>query len=105
MRRLFDVDPAKRTRTYFHYEDNGSVSKDRIIFESVADVQPILDYNTFAQKYNTGRWGDLAHVGRIPSDIWLELERTGIAFDDKALDRWLDDPDNRKLRVKLGRLS
>lgn len=105
MRRLFDVDPISRRKTIFHYEDNGSESKDKIIFETVADVQPIIDYNTFAQNENTGRFGDISHVARVPKDIWLELERTGIAYDDKALDKWLDDADNRKLRTKLGRLS
>lgn len=105
MRRLFDVDPVKRRKTIFHYEDNGREDKDQVIFETKQEVSPILDYNVAKQNAHTGRWGDLAHVARLDHNTWQELERMGIAYDDDALDKWLDDPDHRKFRTKLGRLS
>lgn len=107
MRRLFDVDPVKRKRTIFHYEDAGgpTETKDRIIYQTQQDVEPILEYTDFKRNENTGRWGDIAHVARIPENVWAELERLGIAYDDKALCKWLDDSDHRRFRTKTGRLS
>jgi hypothetical protein len=102
---LFDVNPAKRRRTTFHYEDNGREDKDQVVLHTEQEVSPILDYNVAKQNANTGRWGDVAHVARIDQVTWLELERQGIAYDDDALDKWLDDPSHRKYRTKLGRLS
>lgn len=39
------------------------------------------------------------HVARIPRVIWNELERLGITQDEKAMNRWLDERDNRVFRV------
>jgi hypothetical protein len=39
------------------------------------------------------------HVARIPLVIWRELERLGITQDEKAMNRWLDERDNRVFRV------
>lgn len=104
MRRLFDIDPAKRRRTTFLYEDNGREDKDQVILHTEQDVEPLLKHNDFKRNQATGRWGDLAHVASIDQNTWLELERSGIAYDDKALDRWLNDPDHRRYRTKAGRL-
>lgn len=103
MRRLFDVDPIQRKRTIFHYEDEGSPSKDKIVLQHQQDVGPIMDYNTF--KYNVSRrFGDVCHVARIPKTIWESIPDE-IKYDDKALDKWLDDSSNRAWRTKSGRLS
>jgi hypothetical protein len=36
--------------------------------------------------------------------IWEDLVRKGIANDTKKLKAWLNDPDNRAFRTRLGRV-
>lgn len=42
---------------------------------------------------------DVTHVARIPAVIWQNLMRLGIAKDEKALNAWLNERDNRVFRV------
>jgi hypothetical protein len=46
---------------------------------------------------------EIVHVARIPRVVWNELERLGITRDQKALDRWLNERDNRVFRTDDGR--
>ena len=41
----------------------------------------------------------MTHVARIPLVIWRQLEKLGITKDEKALNAWLDNRDNRVFRT------
>lgn len=58
------MDPARRRRTTFTYEDNGREDKDIVTLHTQQDAEPILKWNDFKRNQNTGRWGDVAHVAR-----------------------------------------
>lgn len=85
------------------------VDGDRLVVADEQDVQAVTDLNR--AEYATyrrgtdrwGEWGDL--VARIPLVVWDDLVRRRIAYDDKALLKWLDDPDNAAFRRRPGRLS
>ena len=102
--RLLDFDPVRKSRTLFHYD----ASDDTMVHHYEQDVTDVVEYNK--ARYNLfderTRWaadGDL--VASIPNVVWFDLVKRGIAFDNDALKRWLDDPDNRAFRVRPGRLS
>jgi hypothetical protein len=41
----------------------------------------------------------ITHVARIPMVIWQQLQKLGITRDQKALNAWLDERDNRVFRT------
>jgi hypothetical protein len=45
----------------------------------------------------------ITHVARIPMVIWQQLQKLGITKDQKALNAWLDNRDQRVFRVDDGR--
>ena len=68
----------------------------------------IVDYNKAERNMHDERspWkGDMHRVASIPLVLWQELQRKGIATDNKALMKWLDDPDNMAFRTRPGRLG
>jgi hypothetical protein len=46
----------------------------------------------------TNRQG-VTHVARIPKVVWQRLVQVGIAQDEKAMNAWLNDRDNRVFRT------
>jgi hypothetical protein len=102
---LLKADPVRRKRVLIHESEHD----DSYVLHSQQDIQPVLDANEQMRRHFTsardphGEWGSFA--GRIPAVIWDELVRKGIAFDDKALLRWLQDPDNRAFKIHPGRLA
>jgi hypothetical protein len=86
----------------FHDEAND----EEFVLENKQDVTDLMDLNK--RHYNDGTrggWGDGRVVARIPLVIWDDLVRRGIADDDVALAKWLDDPDNLAWRATPGLLS
>jgi hypothetical protein len=100
---LFDSDPVFGTLTNFHYD---SLDEDAFTIETVQDVEPVLELNK--AQYNSvnerTQMGDVAHVARIPLVIWQDLVKRGIANDEARLKAWLNDPDNRFMRTRPGRV-
>ena len=45
----------------------------------------------------------VTHVARIPLVVWQRLMQTGVAKDEKALSKWLNERDNRVFRTDDGR--
>ena len=103
MGRLFSNDPITRSKEVFHYDKQD----DTFVIDHVQDTTAVLDANKAEANQRGGRYGDgLVHkVASIPLVVWQDLERRGIAGDDKALKRWLDDPENRFFKTRHGRLS
>lgn len=70
------------------------------------DLRPIIETNkrqANAFDRHAKRPDDITHVARIPMVVWQRLMRTGVAKDPKALNRWLDERDNRVFRTDDGR--
>lgn len=84
--------------TKFHYD----ADKDEAIIEKTQDVSSIIEANKAEFNAAPERWGEFTKVGSIPLSVYYELERQGILHDQKALAKWLNDPDNRAFRTRPG---
>lgn len=95
------VDPNGYADTIYHFDSDG-----RLVIERRQDVAPSLEFNEILRNETDGYTAsrELKQAASIPPVIWEELLRSGIARDQKALRRWLNDPDNRKFRTSGGRL-
>lgn len=98
---LFDTDPLLgRYRTY--HIDPATHRHTITTHQLVANDANRARYNSTSD-YGPSRWkGDWHHVASIPGNVLYALRAEGILDDDKAFDRWLNDPDNRVFRVKAG---
>lgn len=71
------------------------------------DTKPILEANRRqANDFDKHRIrknpGKLRHIASIPNVVVMQLQQRGIWGDEKAMLRWLSDPDNRAFRVDDG---
>jgi hypothetical protein len=103
MAEIFSTDPYAARRTLWHEDPDG-----RIVVETQQDVEDVIvaaKDRSNHDKYAFLKWqGDFHQIATIPMPILMELHRRGITTDDKAYAKWLNDPDNRKFRSKLGRV-
>ncbi len=97
--RLLDYDPASKVRRMFH----PAVDGDSFIEEGTQDVSAIVTVSKELQNEDR-RFGNGKRVACIPIVVWEGLLRNGTADDPKKLKAWLNDPDNRAFRTKLGRI-
>lgn len=102
MKRLFDTDPVLGLTRYFHYDE----ATDEMSLTVEQDVTPVIESATRMRNSLTSldRWGDGAVVAQVPLSIYYQWMREGKDRDDAFLRRWLNDPDNKKFRVKEGRV-
>ena len=104
MGRMLSADPITKTRKVFHRDSSG----DEYHIETQQDVTAIIErnkhlYNTFrSAREKHGEWGD--KYAEIPLSVWGDLLRRGIANDEKALRKWLNDRDQEAFRTRPGRL-
>lgn len=101
MARVLEIDPLAGIRRLFHWQE----STEDMTLRSEQDVEPIMEVNKakFAQVDERAKWRpDMEHVASIPLVVWQELTRLGIAQDDDALKRWMNERDNRVWRVRPG---
>jgi hypothetical protein len=100
-RKLFSQDPFTGVTKYFHWDD----SNDTFLIETEM-AAPILEdiVEDNKQSYNDApsNWGNGQLVATIPIHIYWDLKKKGIADDDAAMRRWLNDPDNRFFRRRPG---
>lgn len=106
-RRPFDVDPLSGAVETFYFDH----TNDTFTIERVEDAEPLLEMNKAIQSATPGNWrGALHRVASIPNSLLPELEKQGIMtsagriLDAKKLRQWLNDPDNRFFRTRLGRV-
>lgn len=103
MGRLLESDPVMRIRRNFHFDE----IEESFHIETVQDVSQIVELNkasTAAVDERAGWKGDMHLVARIPMNLFMELQQKGIADDDEALRRWLNDSDNRVFRTRHGKV-
>ena len=84
--------------TSFNYD----ADKDEAIIAKTQDVTAIIEANKAEFNAAPERWGEFTKVGSIPMVVYYELERQGILQDQKALAKWLNDPDNLAFRTRPG---
>lgn len=84
--------------TKFHYD----ADKDEAVIQKTQDVSSIIEANKVEFNAAPERFGEFTKVGSIPLSVYYELERQGILNDQKALAKWLNDPDNRAFRTRPG---
>lgn len=99
--RSLGVDPASGLEQVMHVdEDTGDIT-----LEDRQNVQALVELNKAIANEDPGNWrADMHRVASIPMSLFYDLKRRGIVDDEKALRKWLNDPDNRVFRTKPGRL-
>lgn len=102
MSKLFDVDPVTKTVQWFHW-DEASRGKEMVI-QTRQEMGEIFESNKLDINNAESRWGDGKCVARLPLTIWADLKKKGVIDDQKALRRFLNDPDNRVFRTFPGRI-
>ena len=87
-------DPVTLRHTEVEREDGG------LLFVHSQDTRAITESaKTIASNFDPHVRRDTIHVARIPMVIWNRLNKLGIASDEKAMNAWLDDPDNSVFRT------
>jgi|TARA_R110000824_G_scaffold133216_1_gene295892 hypothetical protein len=110
MRRVLDSDPATGITQWFHFDE----STGDLGLETQQDVTSIVEHNKalFNQVDERARWsnplrpsGGQTLLATVPTSIHHELMKiTNNGKDQKALNKWLNDPDNRVFRTRPGRI-
>ena len=72
------------------------------IIHNVQDVEPLLGHIKARREQSMS--DNLRPVAEIPLVIWNQLVAAGIADDNAAIKKWLNDPDNRAFRLHQGRV-
>lgn len=107
--RVLSCDPlAGITRTH-HYDDTNGITT----IETTQDVEGILDITKalHAGVDERARWNDPTggalgvRVAEIPLSILYDPKNRHLLEDQKALAKWLDDPDNKLFRTRPGKMS
>jgi hypothetical protein len=101
-----EVDDIGFKKTYYADGEGG------LVIETTQDVTPIIEANK--AQYNATderkRWGDgWERVGSIPLTMIQKLNEMGICkgfaiVDQKKMKAFLNDPENRYLRTRPGRV-
>ena len=98
-RRLIAYNPARKLQQWFVVDDDGLIH-----IETTQDVDALLDQNRALLNDATGPMGDMAQTAALPEIIVDDLMRTGAFHDEAYMKKFLNDPDNRKLRTRPGRV-
>ena len=73
---------------------------DGLVFVHSQNTRPIVESaKRIASSFDPLVRRDTIHVARIPMVIWQQLQKLGITKDEKALNKWLNDPDNSVFRT------
>lgn len=99
-RRLVDFDPITGIAHYSEWSE----LDDALRFTAVQDATAITDFNRMQANEAPARFGDFAHVARLPMPLYFKLKAEGIIDDKKRLQAWLRDPDNRAFLVRSGKI-
>jgi hypothetical protein len=105
MKKILNYDPVTGIKEIAHTDG------ETFVLETQQDVREIVEQNKadYANTDNRAKWGEMAHVARIPLAVFQELNKKGICrgfmiLDQKAMKAWLNDPENRHFRVRAGTL-
>ena len=101
MRPLYQhYDPLTLRNTEIEADSDPDVG---LVFTHSQDTKPIVEScKTIASSFDPLVRRDTVHVARIPLVVWQHLQRLGITRDEKRLNAWLNDRDNRVFRTDDG---
>lgn len=101
-KKLFDYDPTTGTTKWWHYD----ADRDEATIETEFKIDDLIEDNKahFNNTDERERWGEWTRVASVPMPLYFTLKKQGIADDQAALKRWLNDPDNRLFRTRPGRV-
>jgi thioesterase domain-containing protein len=94
------------------YDQFGSVARvihapryadQETVLQTVEDCEPVVESVRALRDQQAPR-SDMKHVARVPVTVVEKAMREGWFNDQKAWDRWLNDPDNKDFRVWGGRV-
>lgn len=96
MRLLYDsYSPVTRRGTEIEHDHEAG-----LVFTHTQDTKPIVEQcKRDASNFDPLVRRDTVKVASIPLVIWRQLQRLGITKDEKALNAWLNDPDNSVFRT------
>jgi hypothetical protein len=100
-KRLLGIDPVTGSTQFVDYDE--ATDTFRVVDE--IEAQPLIDlnrkfYNEAPRRFEK----DGAVVARLPMVLVMKLMREGSYYDTKWLARYLNDSDNRGLRVRPGHI-
>jgi len=105
MHKISEEQTIEGKRTWYADGEGGLIIKDE------QNIAPILEANKAAynQVDERARWGELTRVAEIPNSVIAELNVHGImrgfvVLDQKRMKAFLNDPANRFLRTRPGRV-
>jgi hypothetical protein len=107
-KRLLDNDLLTGIKTEFNYEEDssGQLSKDKFVISTEQDVTKIIESNkrsaNAVDKHQ--KYGEWSKVASIPLTVYYKLKKDGVLDDQKAMKKWLNDPDNRYFKTRGGRV-
>ena len=96
----FSYDPVLGIKRTFHASEDGN----EFVIQTEQETTDIVEANKTAYNDAPDRWGEFTRVASIPLSLYFDLKKKGIADDDAAMKRWLNDPDNRFFRTRAGRI-
>lgn len=98
MRLPFSYDPVLGIKRTFHADEDGN----GFVIQTEQATTDIIEANKAAFNEAPDRWGEWTRVASIPLSIYYDLKKKGIADDEVALKKWLNDPSNRFFRTRGG---
>lgn len=105
MQKISEEKTLEGKRTWYADGEGGLIIKDE------QDVSAILEANkaSYNQTDERTRWDDGARVAEIPNSVIADLNVQGImrgftVLDQKRMKAFLNDPANRYLRTRPGRV-
>lgn len=96
-KRLLDID-GHGVANYHHFDNETGLTT----ITSEYDVSAILDFNRRQNNDANRRFGEFTKVASIDPVTWARLQKEGIAGDQKALKKWLNDSSNAYFRTHPG---
>ena len=86
-----------------YWTDNGDGT---YTVETDQDMTAIIESNK--KQHNATdkhtKHGEWSKVASIPMTVYYDLKQKGILDDQKAFQRWLNDPDNKYFRTRVGKV-
>lgn len=105
--KIFDVNPLFNIVRLWHYDTD----TDQVTIETRQGMNDnynaLIDMNNAERNQTSAKTpyrDGMHHVARIPIVKLEELMRKGITRDQKAMKKWLNDPENRYYRTREGKV-
>lgn len=100
-KRILSHDPETGITKYWMDNGDGTYT-----VETDQDMTAIIESNK--KQHNATdkhtKHGEWSKVASIPMTVYYDLKQKGILDDQKAFQRWLNDPDNKYFRTRVGKV-